>query len=108
MGEVKRRSKFDPNYGKIFDLSSTSAKIQHSELVVDQLFTTFSSEFKTLISAQAFPNTYQSICDRISDWLHQRLLQYRPSDLLYIASLNTLIRPKSISNLCLMREYCDR
>ena len=85
MGEAKRRSKSNPHYGKFFTLSSAAAKAKHSKQVVEDLFTAFPSEFKTLISAKAFPDQYQSICDRISPWFEQRLLQYRPQDREYIA-----------------------
>lgn len=85
MGEAKRRSKSDPNYGKFFDLSSASAKQKHSELVLQELFTFFSSELKILMSAKTFPAQYPSICERISSWFEQRLLPYRPGDREYIA-----------------------
>lgn len=84
MGEAKRRSKSDPNYGKFFALSSAAAKAKHSELIVDELFTVFDSEFKTLISAKTFPDDYQSICDRLASWFEQKLLQYRRQDRDYI------------------------
>lgn len=85
MGEAKRRSQSDPNYGQFFNLYSTAAKIQHSELVVNELFILFASELKILIRAKAFPDDYQQMCDRITHWLHQRLLRYRPEDRQYIA-----------------------
>lgn len=85
MGEAKRRQKLDPNYGKIFDLSSAAAKERHSQLIVEQLFTDCRIESVTLISAKTFPDNYQSICDRLAFWFEQKLLQYRPQDRKYIA-----------------------
>ena len=85
MGQAKRRKQNNPDYGKVFDLSSTSAKLQHCESVVKEMFTTFNTEFKTLVSAKAFPENYQSICDRITLWFEQKVLKYHPRDRQYIA-----------------------
>jgi len=84
MGEAKRRSKSDPTYGKFFNLSSAAAKNQHSGLVLEELFTTFNSELKTLILAKTLPSNYQSTCNRMADWFQHKLLQYRPLDRDYI------------------------
>ena len=85
MGEAKRRSKSDPDYGKVFNLSSTAAKARHSQLILEQFFTDYHTESRTLISATTFPNNYQSICERISNWFERKLLNYRPQDREYIA-----------------------
>lgn len=85
MGEAKRRSQSDPNYGKLFNLSSDAAKARHSQLFVEQLFTDCRTESRALISAQTFPDDYQLICDRLSGWFEQKLLQYRPQDREYLA-----------------------
>ena len=85
MGEAKRRSKSDPNYGQVFNLSSAIAKTRHSQLILEQFFTDCHTESKILISATTFPDNYQSICDRISSWFEQKLLRYRPQDREYIA-----------------------
>lgn len=85
MGQAKRRKQNNPDYGKVFDLSSTAAKLQHSELVVKEMFTTFNTEFKTLVSSKTFPDNYQSICNRITVWFEQKVLKYQPRDRQYIA-----------------------
>lgn len=85
MGEAKRRSKSDPNYGKVFDLSSAAAKERHSQLVIEQLFTDCRHDLNTLLRAQTFPDNYFDICDRINSWFEHKLLQYRPQDHQYIA-----------------------
>lgn len=85
MGEAKRRSQYDPNYGKVFNLSSASAKTQHSQSLLEQFFTDCHTESRTLISATTFPPQYQSICKRVCDWFEQKLLPYRPQDREYIA-----------------------
>ena len=105
MGEAKRRSKNDPNYGKLFDLSSAAAKARHSELVVDELFTLFHSEFKTLISAKTIPDNYQSICDRTKDWFGKRLLNYRPRDREYIVQFVLGMAAKIGDEFVLEREF---
>ena len=81
MGEAKRRSKSDPNYGKVFNLSSSSAKAQHSELVVQELFTTFERDFKILMTATALTDDFDSICDRLNHWFELKLLPYQPQPL---------------------------
>ena len=83
MGEAKRRKKLDSTYGKFLNLSST-AKEKHSESVLEELFTTFGSELKTLILAQTLPDNFQSICERMTDWFQHKLLRYRPLDRDYI------------------------
>lgn len=85
MGEAKRRSKSDPSYGQVFNLSSALAKTRHSQLILEQFFTDCRTESRILISATTFPNNYQSICERINSWFEQKLLHYRPQDREYIA-----------------------
>ena len=63
MGEAKRRSQSDPNYSKVFNLSSAAARERHSQLILEQLFTDCRAESRTLISAKTFPDNYQSM-----DW----------------------------------------
>lgn len=104
MGEAKRRLKNDPNYGKVFNLSSAAAKAQHSELVVQELFTTFKSEFKTLISATTFSDDYHSICDRISYWFEQKLLHYQQQDREYIAQF-TLGMIAQLDDYSVINQY---
>lgn len=85
MGESKRRARLDPNYGQIPNLSTTALKDKHSESVLEELFSHFNLELRQLITAQSFPDNYAEVSDRISDWLHHRLLSYRPEDRTYIA-----------------------
>lgn len=85
MGESKRRARLDPNYGKIPHLSTTALKDRHSESVLEELFSHFNLELRQLITAKSFPAHYSEVSDRISDWLHHRLLSYRPEDRTYIA-----------------------
>ncbi|MGL5833218.1 MAG: hypothetical protein ACRC1Z_08295, partial [Waterburya sp.] len=85
MGEAKRRQQKDPNYGKIPNLSTTSAKLRNSELVVEELFTHFATDLKKLIIAQSFPDDYSQITTHITHWLNNRLERYHESDRAYIA-----------------------
>lgn len=85
MGEAKRRSQLDPNYGQFFNLSSVATKNQHSQLVIGELFAAFVPEFKILIRAKTFPDDYQQICTRVTNWIECRLLRYRQEDRTHIA-----------------------
>lgn len=85
MGESNRRAKLNPNYGKLFDLSSYASKEQHCESVSLDFFNVFSSEFKTFAKAKVVPDNFQFICDHSSVWLEQRLQPYAPPDRTCIA-----------------------
>ena len=54
-------------------------------MILEQFFTDCRTESRTLISATTFPDNYQSICEHITNWFEQKLLQYCPQDREYIA-----------------------
>lgn len=86
MGESKRRQQLDPTYGKTPLLTSQAQKEKHVNAIVESLTTKFEPEIKAIASAEAIPDNYREIKQKIHSWLEQVLEPYRASDRTLIAS----------------------
>ena len=80
VGEAKRRKAKDKDYGKYINLDDQSVRERHLDSVMTDLFTTFTTEIRTLMLAESPPDNFQSICSRMETWVKSRLAKYREGD----------------------------
>lgn len=86
MGEAKRRKQLDASYGKTHSLVSLNQQQKHVDAIASELSYRFKSEIKEIAAAESIIDNYDSYKEFVSNWLHPKLEQYRPSDRLTIAS----------------------
>lgn len=81
MGQAKRRKQNDPTYGKVPFLGTKTEKRKHLEKMVDDLYSEFDSELKTLSIFEKVPDEeYKQIFTSLDKWINNRLLNYREQD----------------------------
>ena len=85
MGEAKRRKKLDPTYGKTPSLKTQKDREKYIEQVLDDLYSQYGSELKTLTTATEIPQNYDEIKDKLTYWMKDKLSKYRDKDKQIIA-----------------------